>query len=719
MHKPLDSWRLVKAHNLTDEYATTGNRTYLVGTQDGRFPDMGHHVPGEMGGLWNHPIKLLDGFWAKLDGAWLERATEFVSAPHYNEIIYRLPGLTVTRHQFVPDDQEALVVTYRFANAGPARTAEFTFLARTDLLPVWMAEQAGVKDAPDSIAYDAELKAFVGRDEQNPWFVVFGAGLAPASQESGVAGPEQTRGQGATGALTYQLDLPAGGTAELTFVVAGSYKSREEAVATFQRVLAEGEGLFAAKAARYQSLADLSRAEIPDPVLQETYEWVKFNYDSLVREVPEQGKALGAGLPTYPWWFGCDNSYALFGLLPLGQWDVVKETLRLVARLSNEANNGSGRIMHEANTLGVVPNQGNTQETPHFVKAVYHTWRWTGDDGFLRELYETCRKGVLEWLLTEKDPDGDLMPSGYGLIEIEHLNLEVIDTAVYTYEALAALAEMAPAMGDAATGARCAELAERCKAEIHRRFWLEEEGLYADMLGTPEELGWRLEVFAQRAAEQGMRHALPYLRELQAQVKAAPAGQEIPILHKNWMINVPMEAGIAPRECAIRALDRMASHEFTWRDGLMLSGLHHTHAMTISTGVQAVAEASYGRMDEAVKFMRLIARGLHMRTPGSPSEMSPDYGCLVQAWTGYGIVWPLTQFLGLVPNAPQKSISLAPQLPAQWPSLKIENLRIGDTAFDIKVENGTLTVSGGTPEWTVVAGGQSHRAGTTITTRIA
>ena len=43
-------------------YVTAGTRTYLIGTQDGNFPDMGEHLPGEMGGGWLHPIKLIDGF---------------------------------------------------------------------------------------------------------------------------------------------------------------------------------------------------------------------------------------------------------------------------------------------------------------------------------------------------------------------------------------------------------------------------------------------------------------------------------------------------------------------------------------------------------------------------------------------------------------------------------------------------------------------------------
>ena len=44
-------------------YVATGTRAYVVGTQEGRFPAMGFHTRGEMGGIWSPPIKLLDGLW--------------------------------------------------------------------------------------------------------------------------------------------------------------------------------------------------------------------------------------------------------------------------------------------------------------------------------------------------------------------------------------------------------------------------------------------------------------------------------------------------------------------------------------------------------------------------------------------------------------------------------------------------------------------------------
>ena len=66
---------------LSSPYVTAGNRVYMVGHQDGSFPDLGWHIKGEMGGIWNHPIKLMDGFDADLiignDTLSLDQATEF------------------------------------------------------------------------------------------------------------------------------------------------------------------------------------------------------------------------------------------------------------------------------------------------------------------------------------------------------------------------------------------------------------------------------------------------------------------------------------------------------------------------------------------------------------------------------------------------------------------------------------------------------------------
>ena len=51
-------------------YVTAGNNLYSIGNQYGDFRRQVFHVPGEMSGIWQHPIKLLDGFTLSIqDGA--------------------------------------------------------------------------------------------------------------------------------------------------------------------------------------------------------------------------------------------------------------------------------------------------------------------------------------------------------------------------------------------------------------------------------------------------------------------------------------------------------------------------------------------------------------------------------------------------------------------------------------------------------------------------
>ncbi len=51
-----------QAAYLSTPFVTAGDKLYLVGHQDGSFPPLGWHVKDEMGGIWAHPIKLVDGF---------------------------------------------------------------------------------------------------------------------------------------------------------------------------------------------------------------------------------------------------------------------------------------------------------------------------------------------------------------------------------------------------------------------------------------------------------------------------------------------------------------------------------------------------------------------------------------------------------------------------------------------------------------------------------
>jgi hypothetical protein len=100
--------------------------------------------------------------------------------------------------------------------------------------------------------------------------------------------------------------------------------------------------------------------------------------------------------------------------------------------------------------------------------------------------------------------------------------------------------------------------------------------------------------------------------------------------------------------------------------------------MTISTGVQAVSEANYGRTDEAMWYVDKIVQTFSRKLPGSIAEMMPDYGCFTIAWTSYGIVLPLIQHVfGIQPDAVNKTVVFDPHLPTGWENMSIEDLPVG------------------------------------------
>jgi len=127
----------------------------------------------------------------------------------------------------------------------------------------------------------------------------------------------------------------------------------------------------------------------------------------------------------------------------------------------------------------------------------------------------------------------------------------------------------------------------------------------------------------------------------------------------------------------IRLLDKIR-RENSGEYGPYLSAVEKQAMMTISTGVQAVAEGKYGRTDEAIWYMDRIAQTFNRVSPGSMSEMMPDYGCFTIAWTSYGIVLPLIEHVfGIRPDAGNKTIVFEPHLPAGWENISIEDLPVG------------------------------------------
>jgi hypothetical protein len=167
-----------------------------------------------------------------------------------------------------------------------------------------------------------------------------------------------------------------------------------------------------------------------------------------------------------------------------------------------------------------------------------------------------------------------------------------------------------------------------------------------------------------------------------------------------------MEMGIAPRGRAIAVLDRIRKND-VGDYGPFLSAVERQAMMTISTGVLAVAEASYGRPDQSLWYMKKIVETFNRKLPGSISEMMPDYGCFVIAWTMYGIVVPLVEHVfGVKPDAVNRAVVFEPHLPSGWEDISIEDLPVGPNRISFsraKTDQGVeYRIEGTESEWAFV-----------------
>jgi len=706
-----------KTSRLSDPIVTAGDRLYAIGSQNGLFPDSwGGHVPNEMWGIWAHPIKLLDGFWLGLahptfgSVRWLCEADACRASPGFTEFDYRFPGLTITRRDFAPDGLPALVVSLRVTASGewPADMRLRACFA-SDLRPAWLGEQVGWRDAPDEAVFDATRGVVLFRDRDNPWFAVVGAINTPAHKDAvrvtigkREMALQQTAGQGAVASLTWTLEQKGGNTAELTLLIAGSAHSAEDALATLDRLRAEHAALFETKQRRYQAILDTCALVTPDETLNEAFAWSKLNCQMLARDVPGQGGAdamrgAGAGLPVYPWWFGIDIAYAALPMLQAGLFGLTQDSLRLLQRASAKANpDEPGRVIHELTTTGVVFNPGNLVESPAFVRAVHHCWLWTGDDAFLRALYPFCKQALLDYTLGACDLDGDLCGSGRSIIETPemHAGLECIDVAVYTWQALLALADLAQTVGDLDALPDLRRKADELAGRIRREWWLEDEGLFADVRATRREVNALLADLdkvvreqnwlagSTQQAEAGARQFAPWL----ARYAGAPDDVDLPWLLRHWIVLCPLEAGLATDEQAARAFARLESPEFSDEWGMVLHP-DRRDVMSINTGLLALAEARYGRLEQALRYVRKLAGALAVRTPGAISEALPDQWCFLQLWSALGVISPIVEgVFGVEPRAAERRLRVTANLPAGWPQAELRRVRIGDAFVDLRAE---------------------------------
>lgn len=693
-----------KAEFLHTPFVTAGDKLYLVGHQDGTFPPLGWHVKDEMGGIWAHPIKLWDGFTASytLGGKRivLDRANEFVNHPFANEHLYEGADIQVRRFQFVPDGKAAVYVEYVLENrTNQAQEIQFSMEAISNLRPVWLGERTGMEDGADQLVY--ANNQVLAKDAKNHWFAVMGASQKAISNVMEGGKKQNT----ALARTSYALQIPAHSHKSISFVFSGSSVSKEAEIGTNSDVLANGFMYAKAKKERYEKIALQSEIQLSDPQLTQAMRWLKYNADWLINDVDGIGRGITAGMPDYPWFFGGDMTYSLQGLISSGRKDVAYSTIDLIAKLS-EKTNGNGRIVHEVSSNGSVFNPGNVNETPQFASLIYKVYCWTGDQAFLEAFFPLVEKG-LRWLW-QQDKDHNLIPNGNGMMEIHGLDSEMIDVAAYSAKAFLDASKMASELGRADLARQYAANYEAIRSKINSDFWVPSANSFADFRGTKAQALSLTRDAIERAKGLKNDWAVEELQALEKKIAADPdTSKRGFVLHHNWVVNTPMEMGLADPEKASQALK--TAEKFRNKFGMYVTGIDRSAnsekaesyaakvgkseftytgtVMTLPTGVQAISENKYGHPNEAYDLVQRMLRTFSFALPGSIYEVSPDYGMMTQAWNSFAFEVPvIQQFFGIQPLAYKKEIHIQPSWPDSLSSGSIKQVNIGDNSVAVSYE---------------------------------
>ena len=717
-------------------YVTAGDRAYVVGVQDGsQVPavslnpnGIGWHITGQMGGVWAHPIKLLNQFQFFLNGNPLPAATKFVSGEGYVRL--ELPptnGLEISETQFAPDGLPVVLVGVQLSNSSPS-VASFTLAiqAESELIPAypWSGTTPTSESLhqADHVSFDSTLGALQFFQPAQPklsrlaWYALVGAALDPQDRQTGFQSlgasfpPNTSKHNGATGALSFQVNLKGKSSTTVWFAFAGSNVDKSEASGALTMGLASPDELLRAKISGRQQVLSQAQIQVPDADVQAAFDWGKLNLadmqrtvrDVMVRDTMEGTvyptplvpsfpvlSGFGAGYPDYPWFFGTDGAYSTFSLSAIGQWQEAKNHIDTIRQVSQLVNGSTGKVIHECVTDGSIyfgtnAQNGDVNETAEFATAVANLWRWSGDNSVRDDNYDFIKAGLTyittKLVTASLNPDG--WPEGAGMVEATGMGALKLDVAVYTIRALNDLLEMADSKGDSATRAFFAPIASALTNKFRQDWWIPSQGLFADSLALSQM------VPTDPPAALGPPPGITQLEQLY------------------WINATPMETSFASVADASMAFPQLESSTFTGTTGFFQQGQSlpaiqgSRQASAVNTGVMAIAEANYGRMDQSLRYVDFVADELDVEQPGALPELfdSPDYkyfsggnpfgGAMVmQAWSSYGIHWPLEElYLGIKPDAPAKTLAVVPDLPGSWKELSIDHLHVGSDHIAVSVK---------------------------------
>jgi len=650
---------------------------------------------------WAYPLQVLDGFELsfKIEGYPLEFKGPDTAAlidvrPEATTITYSHAAFTVRQTVFAPLDEPGVLMLLDVDAALPVTvTARF----RPRLRLMW---PAGMPTA--SLSWDEKQRAYFIYEETGRYAGMVGS---PAARDVSVM-PYQEEPRGVPAEFRLEATAAELKSNFIPIVIAGSVKGRDEARATYARLLGSARAMYEKNVGHYRRLLDETTAvETPDARVNEAFAWAKVGIDKGFVENPLLGRGLVAGFrtageserPGFAWFFGRDALWTALALNSYGDFEGARAALDFLKKHQR----ADGKIPHEiSQSASLVPwftdypyAWASADATPLYVIAHADYARASGDVKYLRANWESVLKAYRFTKATDTDGNGLIENTNVGHGWVEGGSLYPPHEEIYMQglwvEALRGVGEMAGLLDDERLAAEASETAERATEAVEKTYWLEERGFYAYATNLPRAEPREADKGPNRERRQRRMSELDKLK-LWDEETVLPA--------------VPLWFGVLDDERAQLEIDRIGSGHIATDWGARIISdesrlydplsYHSGSVWPLFTGWASMGAYAYGRPHVGLQALMSNVLLREQGALGYTTELlSGDYNAPFgrsshhQVWSEAMVATPLLRgLLGVEVEDEGTTVRFAPQLPADWDRLLVKRVRAGGGVFNISLE---------------------------------
>ncbi len=654
---PQPSRELTRTIRTWEFLPVVGSRAGLFGNEAGRFE------------AWVYPLKLFREFHLTFHVGDRDLPAESLARtltvrPESASILYAGDNFRVRETLCVPVNEAGAVILLEVETAQPLEVeAGFT----GDFQLEWPAALGGTY-----VNWDEKEHAVTFGEEARKYAALVGSPTAADAHLS-----YQTN-YSASDENTFRLGVTQKRKETKVIVIAASVAGRADAEKNYERLLTSYADAVRQSSDYYCAYLDKTVSlELPDPALQQAYDWARISTIQGMVDNPFLGSGLVAGYrtsgvgqrPGFAWFFGRDSMWTSLALNAEGDYSTTRTALDFVSKYQRE----DGKVPHEiSQSASLVPwfkdypyAYVSADATPLFIIAMNDYAVQSGDLAFARDKWDNLWRAY-QFMHSTYDERGFAKNLGVGHGWIEGGPLLPVKNEYYqaglAVEALHALSNLARLVGrDDVSKRLAAEFAQREPA-LDQAFWSPELKAYSYALKSDNQRGDEASV----------------------------------------LTTVPMWFGLSDASHADQTITQLAAedHQTDWGMRIISqqskvydgSGYHYGSVWPLFTGWASVAEYRYHRAFPAYANLRANALlGADGALGHFTEVLSGDYyqsfatSSPHQIWSAAMVISPILRgMFGLETDAEKHQITLAPHVPADWMSFSIHNVRVGDVSVDFQ-----------------------------------